>query len=247
MKSIKMFGVGLTLLAAALSSPAQTKDKVKLPQLAGTECILDVCLGDELAKFAPGTLLNRQATQVNAWGRKTSDELRDMQPLYGRGSDQTLQAIAQEHLRTFAPVVRIPLTPAIHEALINDKVQVCGFATLWADIEGRAPEKWSLVFAALPGRQIEGRQAWMLTDITVQAPGGLFAEDDLKKLRADLAMRASHPAVLTTVAPSAQALTVSMRWDPVRAYTNTDQSMGTLSEKTRQLFGCRSSDALPAF
>lgn len=247
MKSIKTFGVSLTLLAASLSSTAQTQDKVQVPQLAGTECIRDVCLGDELAKFAPGLLANRQATQVNAWGRKSSDVLKEMRPLYGRASDQTLRAIAQEHLRTFASVVRIPLTPAIHEALITDKVQVCGFATLWAEIEGRAPEKWSLVFAALPGRQIEGRQAWVLTDITVQSPGGLFAEDDLKKLRADLAVRASHPAVLTTVAPSAQALTVSMRWDPVGAYTYKDPSMGTLSEKTRRLFGCRSSDALPAF
>lgn len=247
MKSIKTFGIGLTLLAAALSSPAQTKDKVKLPQLAGTECIRNVCLGDELAKFAPGELLNRQATQINAWGRKTSDVLKDIRPLYGRSNDQTLQAIAQEHLRTSSPVVRVPLTPEIHEALITDKVQVCGFATLWAEIEGRAPETWSLVFAALPGQQIEGRQAWVLTDITVKTPGGLFAEDDLMKLRADLAKRASHPAVLTKVAPSAQALTVSMRWDPIGTYTVKDPSIGTLSQKTRLLFGCRSADALPSF
>lgn len=247
MKSIKTFGVGLSLLVAALSGMAQTKGEVKLPQLAGTECIRDICLGDELAKFAPGALGNKQATQVNAWGRKTADVLKDMRPLYGRASDQTRQVIALEHLRTFAPVVRVPLTPAIHEALITDKVQVCGFATVWAEIEGRAPEKWSLVFAALPGRQIEGRQAWVLTDITVQTPGGLFAEDDLKKLRAELTARASHPAVLTKVAPSAQELTVSMRWDPIGEYTFKDPSMGTLSEKTRRLFGCRSSDALPAF
>lgn len=179
--------------------------------------------------------------------RKTADVLKEMRPLYGRASEKTQLAIAQEHLRTFAPIVRVPLTPSIHEALTTDSVQVCGFATLLAEIEGQAPENWSLVFAALPGRMVDGRQAWVLTDITVQTPGALFAEKAIQMLRADLAVRAPHPAVLTQVALGGQVLTVSMRWDPVGAYTLKDPSIGTLSEKTRPLFGCRSTHARPAF
>lgn len=247
MKSLNTVGVILTLLAGSLSGIAQAQSRVQLPKLAGTECIRDICLGDELGKFVPGTLVNRQPTQVNAFGRKTADVLKEMKPLYGRAAEKTQLAIAEEHLRTFSPIVRIPMTPAIHEALVSDSVEVCGFATLWAEIEGRSPEKWSLVFAALPGRQVEGRQAWALTNLTVQTPGGFFAEEEINKLRADLVARANSPAVLVSVAPSAQALTVSMRWDPVGAYTLKDPSIGALSEKSRHLFGCRSTDALPAF
>ena len=99
----------------------------------------------------------------------------------------------------------------------------------------------------MPDRKVEGRQAWVLTDLTVQTPGGFFAEEEIKKHRADLVARTNNPAVLVQVVPSAQALTVSMRWDPVGAYTTKDPSIGALSEKSRHLFGCRSTDALPAF
>lgn len=247
MKSLNAVRVSLTLLAAALSGIAQAQSSVQVPRLTGTECIRDICLGDELGKFDPGTLVNRQRTQVNAFGRNTADVLKEMKPLYGRAAEKTQLAIAQEHLRTFSPIVRIPMTPAIHEALLSDSVQVCGFATLWAEIEGRSPEKWSLVFAALPGRMVEGRQAWLLTNLTVQTPGGFFAGEEIRKLRDDLAARANNPSVLVSVSPSAEALTVSMRWDPVGAYLYKDPSIGSLSEKTRHLFGCRSTDALPAF
>lgn len=247
MKSLNAVRVSLTLLAAALSGIAQAQSNVQVPRLTGTECIRDICLGDELGKFAPGTLVNRQRTQGNTFGHKIADVLKEMKPLYGRAAEETQLAIAQEHLRTFSPIVRIPMTPAIHEALVRDSVQVCGFATLWAEIEGRSPEKWSLVFAALPGRMVEGRQAWVLTNLTVQTPGGFFAGEEIRKLRDDLAARANNPAVLVSVLPSAEALTVSMRWDPVGAYLYKDPSIGSLSEKTRHLFGCRSTDALPAF
>lgn len=247
MKSLNAVRVSLTLLAAALSGIAQAQSSVQVPRLTGTECIRDICLGDELGKFDPGTLVNRQRTQVNAFGRNTADVFKEMKPLYGRAAEKTQLAIAQEHLRTFSPIVRIPMTPAIHEALLSDSVQVCGFATLWAEIEGRSPEKWSLVFAALPGRMVEGRQAWLLTNLTVQTPGGFFAGEEIRKLRDDLAARANNPSVLVSVSPSAEALTVSMRWDPVGAYLYKDPSIGSLSEKTRHLFGCRSTDALPAF
>lgn len=247
MKSISTVRVSLTLLAAALAGIAYAQSTVQVPPLTGTECIRDICLGDELGKFAPGMLVNKQPTQVYAWSRKTADVLKEMKPLYGRAAEKTQLAIAQEHLRTFSPIVRIPLTPAIHEALVSDSVHVCGFASLWAEIEGRSPERWSMVFAALPGSKVEGRQAWVLTNLTVQSPGGLFAEEEIKKLRADLVARANNPSVLVSVAPSAQALTVGMRWDPVEAYTLKDPSIGALSEKSRHLFGCRSTDAVPAF
>ncbi len=247
MKSLNAVRVSLTLLAAALTGIAQAQSNVQVPRLTGTECIRDICLGDELGKFAPGMLGNSQRTQINAWGRTSADVLKEMKPLYGRAAEKTQLTIAQEHLRTFSPIVRIPMTPAIHEALLRDSVQVCGFATLWAEIEGRSTEKWSLVFTALPDRKVEGRQAWVLTNLTVQTPGGFFAGEEIRKLRDDLAARANNPSVLVSVSPSAQALTVSMRWDPVEAYTIKDPSIGALSEKSRHLFGCRSTDALPAF
>lgn len=247
MKSTKTLVPGLILLLGSVSAEAQTQSQVQVPKLAGTECIRDVCLGDELSKFAPGTLVNRQATQVNAWGRKIPDVIKDMRPLYGRASEQTQIAIAQEQLRTLAPIVRIPVTPTIHQALVTDSVQVCGFASLWADMEGRGPEKWSLVFTALPGRKVEDRQAWVVTDITVEMSGALFAAEELKKLREDLAARASHPAVWAKASLGEQMLTVNMRWNPVEPYLVKDPSIGTLSEKTRLLFGCRSTDALPSF
>lgn len=245
MKSIKTVCVGLTLSATCVAGMAQTQAKGQRPQLAGTECIRDICLGDELGKFAPGTLVNKLPTQPNLWGRKTADVLREMKPLYARATEMTLTTIAQEHLRTGAPVLRVPLTPAIHETLVADKVQVCGYATLRAHVEGRSPEKWNLVFSALPQHHIDGRQAWVVTDIEV-AIQGAFAQDDLKKLNADLAKRAPSPAFFTQVLPAQGGHMVTMRWDPVAAYTGGDISIGALTEKTRQVFGCRSTDAVPS-
>lgn len=245
MKSINTVCVGLLLLASCLAGMAQTQTMVRLPQLAGTECIRDVCLGDELSKFATGTLGNKLPTQPNLWGRKTVDVLREMKPLYARASEQTLTTIAKEHLRTGAPVLRVPLTPAIHGALVTDKVQVCGFATARAQVEGRSTEKLTLVFAALPQQNIDGRQAWVVTDIEVHLPG-VFAPDDLKKLNADLAKRAPSPTFFTQVLPVQGGYAVSMRWDPVAAYTGGDISIGALTEKTRQMFGCSAADVVPS-
>lgn len=237
----------LSMVAASLfvSSAAMAQSKGRLPQLAGKECIRDVCLGDELGKFAPGSSVNKLQTQSNVWGRKAADVLRDMKPLYAQASDQTLALIAQEQLRSGSPVLRIPLTPAIHEALVADKVQVCGFATVRAQVENRHPEKWSLVFSALPHRFVDGRQAWVLTDIEVQIQG-TFDREDLKKLSTDLANRAPSPDFFTQVVPAQGGQTVTMRWDPVAAYTGGDISYGALTEKTRQMFGCRSTDAVPS-
>jgi hypothetical protein len=245
MKSIKFFCVGLTLLISFASGMAQSPGSVRLPALAGTECIRDICLGDELGKFTPGALVNKLPAQPNLWGRKTADVLREMKPLYARATEQTQTTIAQEHLRTGAPVLRVPLTPAIHEALVTDKVQICGFATVRAQVEGRSPEKWNLVFSALPQQHIDGRQAWVVTEIEVHIQG-VFAKDDLKKLNADLAKRAPAPTFFSQALPVQGGYAVTMRWDPVAAYTGGDISIGALTEKTRQMFGCSSPDAVPS-
>jgi hypothetical protein len=245
MKSIKTVFVSLTLSAISVSGMAQTQPKGQVPQLAGTECIRDICLGDELGKFAPGTLVNKLPTQRNVWGRKTADVLREMKPLYARATDQTQTTIAQEHLRTGAPVLRVPLTPAIHEALVTDKVQICGFASVRAQVEGRLPEEWNLVFSAWPQHHIDGRQAWVVTNIEVHIQG-VFAQDDLNRLNADLAKRAPSPSFFTQVLPVQGGTKVTMRWDPVAAFTGRDPSIGALTEKTLQMFGCSTPDALPS-
>lgn len=216
---------------------AQSKPIQPPPPLTGKECIQQFCLGAELGDFSPGVFehTTRHLTRIPLEPRSTV--LRKLGTLYENASPQTLDELADELYATGEPMLRTPMSPTIHKALIEDEVRICGLAELRTSVAGRPNERWSIIFNAVPGSMVGKRQGWFLTSIEVETMGS-FSNDHMRAQRATL-NELAKPNAQARVGPRPKGMFASMFWNPIRPLVGNDTSVGSLSAKTRQMFGCK--------